>query len=238
MNRLILILVGALLLPSQAPAADDAKPKVHVVQGMWSHHWQIPDALQEKYEVTESFMTSRYGFVTGLKGFPKTREEFFRNDVVVLANIPADAFKLEGPWRNMQPAKDCSVDWIEEFVRQGGSLFLLGGNYSLGVGGQVKGTSLEKLLPMAISENDVRPANPEPPYPEFDLKPVKKHAILTALDWTKTPVTLFYHDVEPKPDAEVLVQAGEAPIMIAGRYGKGRVVVWLATLHGLSLIHI
>ena len=39
MNRLILILVGALLLPSQAPAADDAKPKVHVVQGMWSHHW-------------------------------------------------------------------------------------------------------------------------------------------------------------------------------------------------------
>src|SRR5205823_1656696 len=110
---------------------------------------------------------------------------------------------------------------------------------ALGAGGKLVGTSLEKILPATIHENDIEPAKSVAPYvwrvekaTSIPLEPVGKHAILEGLSFADKPVTQFYHDVKPKADATVLIKAGNVPILIVGTYGKGRVALFTATLHG------
>lgn len=204
--------------------------KVHIAQGMWSQHWNLTDTLLDTCEITESFLCSRYGFVTSLKGFPLEKQELLAHKVLILANIPVDAFAREGTWNAMKEVPGRSSDWVEEFVAQGGGLLVLGGNYSLGTGGgEIEGTAYAKCLPAEIHRGDIVFENQNKPVP---LTPVGEHPILAGVNWDQQPVTLFYHEVTPKPEAQVLVKAGEAPILIAGSYGQGRVVLWTATLHG------
>jgi len=133
----------------------------------------------------------------------------------------------------MQPAAGRSVDWVEQFVREGGGVLVLGGNVSFGMsspGGKINESSMVKWLPAAISDNadiDVKAQNRP-----FTLRPAVKHPILKSVSFADRPITLFYHKVKPKPDAEVILKAGDAPVMIVGTYGKGRVAIFLATLHG------
>ncbi|MDQ2731773.1 MAG: glutamine amidotransferase [Armatimonadota bacterium] len=220
---------------SFAAHADEPAPepvRVHIVEGMWSQHQKLPEALLAlpgRFKVTESTLSSRYGFVCALKGFPLQKEELFKNQVLILANIPADAFPREGSWSNMHEVQGRSVDWVEEFVRAGGGVFVLGGNYSLGTGGKIKGTAFEKFLPADVHENDIDFKMQNVP---VQLVPVGQHAILQGLSWQQKPITLFYHDVKPRPDATVVIKAGDAPIMILGHYGKGKVALFTATLHG------
>src|SRR5579862_1330298 len=39
-------------------AAEERLP-VHIAEGMWSEHWRLPDILGAKYQVSQSFLTSR-----------------------------------------------------------------------------------------------------------------------------------------------------------------------------------
>jgi len=218
------------------PAARQEPIPVHIAEGMWGHHWRLPEALAEppgKYRVTMSFATQRYNWVHALKYFPETKEELFANKVLVLGNINHTAFERKGPWDRMQLVKGRSVDWVEEFVRQGGGLFLLGGNVSLGMSspaGKFNETSLAKVLPAQISdEADIHVETQNRP---VALTPAGSHPILKSLNWQEKPVTLFYHEVKPRPGSTVIIKAGEAPIMILGTYGKGRVALFVATLHG------
>ncbi len=204
--------------------------KVHLAQGMWSQHWKLGEALLDQCEITESFMTSRYGFVCALKGFPLEKEGLMAERVLILANIPTDAFPRQGTWNAIQDAPGRTADWVEEFVAQGGGLFVLGGNYSFGAwGNPTEDTAYAKCLPAEVHEDDVAF---DPQKPPAELTPVGAHPILAGVNWDQKPVTLVYHEVTPRPDAQVLVKAGEAPVLIVGTYGKGRVVVWTATLHG------
>lgn len=204
--------------------------KVHISQGMWSQHQKLPEALLDRCEISESFMTSRYGFVCALRGFPLTKEELLGERVLILANIPVDAFPRQGLWNAMQDVPGRTADWVEEFVAQGGGLFVLGGNYSLGTGGgPMEGSAYAKCLPAEVHQNDIVFENQNKP---VELVPAGPHPILEGLAWDEKPVTLFYHEVVPRPEAQVLVKAGEAPALIAGTYGQGRVVLWTPTLHG------
>jgi uncharacterized membrane protein len=204
--------------------------KVHVAQGMWSQHWKLDEALADQCEITESFMCSRMGFVTSLKGFPMKKEDLLAEKVLILANIPVDAFTREGQYDRMADVPGRTADWVEEFVAQGGGLFVLGGNYSLGTGGgPIAGSAYAKCLPADIHQGDIVFATQDKP---VELTPVGTHPILAGINWDQKPVTLFYHEVAPRPDMQVLVKAGDAPVLIAGTYGKGRVVLWTPTLHG------
>jgi uncharacterized membrane protein len=227
--RRVILAAALLFAVAQGAEAPAGGLKVHVVQGMWSQHWRLPEALKEKYKITESFMCSQYGFATWLKGFPDKKADLISHQVLILANIPADSFATN--------AKGRSDSWIEEFLAQGGGVFVLGGNYSLGTGGNkggksfgdIKGTACERFLPADIHENDIVLEKQNKP---VVLQASGKHPILEGVDWSKRPVTMFYHEVAPRAGAEVLVKAGEAPVLIAGTYQGGRIVLWTATLHG------
>jgi uncharacterized membrane protein len=226
---------------TESKTASRGKPggtRVHIAQGMWSHHWKLPEALEDGCEITESFLTSRYGFVTALKGFPAKKEGLLAQRALILANVPVDAFQREGRWDGMRDVPGRSEAWVEEFLAQGGGVFVLGGNYSFGTGGNHKGgvpsgdlsgTRFEAFLPVVTHAGDIAPEKQNKP---VALTPLGKHPILEGVDWSGKPVTLFYHEVAPKPGTEVLVKAGEAPVLVVGTYKGGRIVVWTATLHG------
>ena len=221
----------ALLLPALACdhlAAED-NPLIHIAEGMWSEHWRLPEILAAKYQVSESFLTSRYGFATALKDFPEKKEDFLKNKVLVMANISADAFARAGSFRGMRDVKGRSVDWVEEFVTNGGGLLVLSGNYSLGIGDKIKATPLEKVLPAEIQEKDIDLEKQNKP---FVFESAAKHQILDGVTFDEKPMTLFFHEVKPKAAATVVIKAGDTPILIAGTYGKGRVILLTATLHG------
>src|SRR5476651_1061799 len=86
-------------------AAGDETPPIHIAEGMWSEHWRLPVILGAKYRLTESFLTSHTGFVTALKGSPEKKEDFLKNKVLVMANIPVDAFTKAGPYDGMRDVK-------------------------------------------------------------------------------------------------------------------------------------
>jgi uncharacterized membrane protein len=149
--------------------------------------------------------------------------------VLVMANISADAFLRAGSFRGMRDVKGRSVDWVEEFVSNGGGLLVLSGNYSLGIGDKIKGTSLEKVLPAEIQEKDIDLEKQNKP---FVFESAAKHPILEGVTFDEKPMTLFFHEVKPRAAATVVIKSGDTPILIAGSYGKGRVILLTATLHG------
>jgi uncharacterized membrane protein len=150
--------------------------------------------------------------------------------VLVMANISTDSFTRAGSFRGgMRDVKGRSIDWVEEFVSTGGGLLLLSGNYSMGMGDKIKGTALEKVLPVEIQDKDIDLEKQNKP---FVFEPGTKHPILEGVSFDDKPMTLFYHQAKPKADAVVLITSGDAPILIVGSYGKGRVMLLTATLHG------
>ncbi|MBM4039996.1 MAG: hypothetical protein FJ290_15945 [Planctomycetes bacterium] len=126
-----------------------------------------------------------------------------RYDLVVLAGLDPVV---------LSPAEQLA---LVAFVERGGALMLLGGSHSFG---NAEGTYLllEPVLPVRILRGlDV----------EVNAMPSgSSHPIARGL-----PTPLGYvskaHPVEPKPDAQVAMKAGELPFVVAGEYGYGRVVV-------------
>lgn len=104
---------------------------------------------------------------------------------------------------------------VAAFVERGGGLMLLGGSHSFG---NAEGTYLllDPVLPVRILRGlDV----------EAGVLPTPSvHPIARGL-----PAPLGYvrkvHPVEPKPGAHVAMRAGDLPLVVAGEFGYGRVVV-------------
>jgi len=208
-----------------APRAQERPGKpiaVHVANGMWSQHWKLTGALARpkgKYAVSESFATQRYNWVHALKYFPEKKEKLQANKVLILGNINFTAFERKGPRTNMQAVPGRSDKWVEQFVKRGGGVLILGGNVSFGLSSPARkfsASSLSKIVPAKVGDEadmDVKTQNRP-----FALTPVGKHPILKSLDWKDRPVTLFYHRVKPTRESTVLVRAGGAPVMILGTY--------------------
>jgi hypothetical protein len=101
------------------------------------------------------------------------------------------------------------------FVERGGGLVLFGGNHSFG---NAEGTylPLDPILPVKILRGLDLEVNAMPR--------LSAHPIARGL-----PEPLGYlskvHPVEPKPGAQVAMHVGDAPLVVTGEYGYGRVVV-------------
>ena len=156
-----------------------------------------------------------------LSGYPEKFEELCKYDAVILINADASWFQLQGRIR------------LRDFVKAGGGLLVLGGNFSLGQG-QFSGTFLEDLLPVTVAETkDVQPS--EKPLP---LKPGKSLAGSLPADLWKDPACLYWrHIVKPKTGANVDLLAGNEPVLFSGGFGKGRVVVFTGTVLGEPVAH-
>ncbi len=145
--------------------------------------------------------------------FPDTPGRLMRYGCVVLGNVPLATLTVD------QRA------WLRGYVRDGGSLLLLGGPYGFGNGGWQDSDLLGDMLPMTMtSMRDLRFVGEKAP---VVLEPAG--ALAKGIVSKQRPMVFWQHLVSPKPDAAVHVTAGGQPVLITGTYGEGRVAVITAT---------
>ena len=157
--------------------------------------------------------------------FPGAAGELAGYDAVVLSDIGANSLLLSPDTFERSAVAPNRLRVIEEFVREGGGLLMIGGYLSFaGIEGKARyhGTPVEAALPVIISGIDdrveepsgVRPEVSQPGHPALDGVPE---------DW---PAVLGYNRVTPRPGAEVLVRCAEDPLVACGEYHGGRSAVF------------
>jgi uncharacterized membrane protein len=146
--------------------------------------------------------------------FPRKWEDLYRCRAVVLNNVPTKAVTIVGTLM------------LKAYLQDGGCVLLMGDTHGLAAGGWDQSV-LAPLLPVTLTTNDrVRPAAP------LVLSPRTDALRGLGLDWAAAPFTQYYHQATLKPGAQVLVAAGDVPLVVAAPVGKGRVVVFLNSVLG------
>jgi uncharacterized membrane protein len=166
-------------------------------------------------------------------GFPKTEEELFSYDGLVIGSVEAGFFSAD------------QLRSIEAFVaRRGGGLLALGGRLSFD-GGKYKGTALEDLLPLSLTGGPVDEENTYAPvYKPFLTGAGQAHPI-TRLNDDRGANQKIWNDLPPisvseallnvKPGATVLLEARKVdgsgaplPLLVQQRYGRGQTLALTA----------
>ncbi len=153
-----------------------------------------------------------------LDEFPATYPELFAHDVVILDNVHAADIGLA---RRIM---------IKDFVQQGGGLLIFGGTFNLSRGLD-HNSHLADLMPIRIEGYDRWAMDVEH---GFALKPepAMEDRFSPRIDWDTAPSAMYVDTSPLKPGADIWLRAGEHPAIVAGQYGKGRVVVVLMNQHG------
>lgn len=169
-----------------------------------------------------------------VSGFPKTEEELFAYDGLVLGSVEA-AFFTTDQLRN-----------IESFVaRRGGGLLALGGRLSFD-SGKYKGTLIDDLLPLQLEGRNVDGAESFAPAYKPQLTGAGQTHPITRLNEDRAISQKTWNELPPisvsevlktvKPGATVLLEAKRAgaapatvPLLVQQRYGRGQTLAFTAT---------
>lgn len=169
-----------------------------------------------------------------VSGFPKTEEELFTYDGLVLGSVEASFFTAD-QLRN-----------IEAFVsRRGGGLLALGGRLSFDEG-KYKGTLIENLLPLVLEGRKVDDSESFAPNYKPQLTSAGLVHPITRLNQDRALSQKTWNDLPPisvseglktaKPGATVLLEAkragassGAVPLLALQRYGRGQTLAFTAT---------
>jgi uncharacterized membrane protein len=170
------------------------------------------------------------------EGFPFTAEELTQYSAIILSDIGANTLLLPpSVWLQGRPVPN-RLKLIRDWAAQGGGLMMIGGYFSFqGIDGRARWrrTPVEDALPVTCQAFDDRIEVPEGFTPEI-LGPAD-HPILRGLgrEW---PLLLGANEVtiRDRPDVEVLARLpdseGGHPLLVTGRYGNGRTVVWTSDI--------
>lgn len=165
-------------------------------------------------------------------GFPKSEEELFSYDGLIIGSVEAGFFSAD-ELRN-----------IEAFVaRRGGGLLALGGRLAFD-GGKFKGTTIEELLPVALTGGPVDDANSFTPAYKPVLTGAGQAHPITRLNDDRAANQKIWNELPPisvsevlsnvKPGASVLLEARRegsgqvAPLLVQQRYGRGQTLALTA----------
>jgi uncharacterized membrane protein len=171
-------------------------------------------------------------------GFPRTEEELFAYDGLMLGSVEAGFFSAE------------QLRAVEAFVaRRGGGLLAVGGRYAFGGGGYA-GTVVADVLPLAPGARAAGAApetNPSANAPVFKAQLTARgasHPItrlsedrqLSQKTWGELPpVSVPEPAAGVKPGATVLLEARRAgggaavPLLAQQRYGRGQALAFAAS---------
>jgi len=162
--------------------------------------------------------TNYHGYGKTLGDFPKRPAEFFRHHVIVITGCRAAALSSE---RQQQ---------LKDWVLKGGGLLVTGGVQGLGRG-KYRGTILEELLPVSVSqEDDFRKT-----LPDAVLTPTAEGSefFKTQPAWQQKPRLFYMHvDLSLKKGAEVLLKSDSHPALVTWQTGEGRAALFAGTVCG------
>jgi len=110
-----------------------------------------------------------------------------------------------------------------DYVAEGGSLVVAGGPYALG-NGEFEDTRFLDVLPANLSGPfDLKWAGKGK---SWDLVATKADdPLLAGVSFEQKPKVFWHHFVTPKADTQVVLTAGDKPVLILGRFGKGKVAL-------------
>jgi uncharacterized membrane protein len=157
-----------------------------------------------------------------LAGFPRTREELFRYQGLILGSVEADFFTPD------------QLSMVRDFVSQrGGGFLMLGGRRAFGAGGY-GGTPVADALPLLVMngppggpmEMSVGPRSSGSSHPITQIRDDES----TSLEaWESLPNVLSAHPrMDTKPGATVVLSGApenggeEVPVLAVQRFGRGR----------------
>ncbi|MBI2200941.1 MAG: hypothetical protein HYU43_03265, partial [Armatimonadetes bacterium] len=197
-----------------------------VLLALGAYHWMYEMAEAIGWaggaSISEAKLNVKGGWFRGAESsmpdLPADFDTIRHLDALVLNNVPAVFMTLRQRYA------------MAKFVEAGGGLLVIGGEWSLDRGG-FQNTLLGDLLPVEL------PA-PSPAgttlYPDgLVLQPTDDLALRDRVDWSAEPRIFCLHHVKPKPDAKILLTAGGQPLVVEGRSGKGRVIVFAGSTMGL-----
>jgi uncharacterized membrane protein len=153
--------------------------------------------------------------------FPATPADLAAYGAVILSDIGANSLLLAPATFERSEAAPNRLASIEQYVRDGGGLLMIGGYLSFaGIEGKARyhETPVEVALPVTIHALDDRAEHPEGVHPAV-IQPA--HPILDGVpdDW---PPLLGYNQLTAKPGADVLARCGPDPLLTVGIHGTGR----------------
>lgn len=166
---------------------------------------------------------------------PGKLEEYLAASVsLIISDVEARCFHLYPSFFDRAKREKHVVSFpdrlqlIKEWIHKGGGLMMLGGWLSFsGVQGRSGwGRSLlADILPVdcLLTEDLVESSA------GFTAEVlVPEHPAVKGLPWHSFPPVFGYNEVVPKPGAEVLVRVKETghPLVVAGEYGEGRMLVY------------
>ena len=159
------------------------------------------------------------------RAFPATPEALSAYGCVILSDIGANTLLLHpDTFARSQPLPN-RLEAIRDYARAGGGLVMVGGYLTFqGIEAKARyhGTPVEEALPVAISPHDDRVEAPSGAKPRVVAA---RHPIVAKMKgaW---PVLLGYSRLTAKSDAEIVVDVGDDPLIVAGKFGKGRAVAF------------
>ena len=166
--------------------------------------------------------------------FPMTQAELGSYAAVLLSDLGSNTLLLHpDTWIHSRPTPN-RLKALRDYVREGGALLMFGGYYSFqGINGGARyhKTPIEEILPVTCLPVDDRVEVPEGFVPVVTGPP--DHPILKGVG-TEWPILLGFNEVVVKDGAEVLATAsaeyGALPLLVTGRYGKGRTLAWTSDI--------
>jgi uncharacterized membrane protein len=161
--------------------------------------------------------------------FPKTIEDLSVYDVVLLSDIGSNTLLLPYDVYMLGKTSPNRLIVLKEWVNQGGALGMCGGYLSFaGLNATAKyfRTPIEDILPVRIHTFDDRVEAPQGIQPKIvDAK----HPIVDGIKGT-WPVLLGLNELELKPEAHLIAQVDDYPLLAVRQVGKGRTLAWASDI--------
>ncbi len=157
--------------------------------------------------------------------FPTDLEQLQAFDVVLLSDIGANTLLLHPDTFERSRRMPNRLSLLQAYVAAGGGLIMVGGYLTFqGIDAKARyaGTPVEAALPVTLLSGDDRVEVPEGATPRvLDLD----HPIVAGLEaiW---PQLLGYNRLRARPEATVVAQVADDPLLVAWEHGRGRAVAF------------
>lgn len=222
---------------------EDANPRILYIEG--EPRWEYGKIRESLYEEKNLHLVSILRSADGKfyrqgvdnadelsAGFPKSDEELFKYDGVVLGSVEATFFTFD------------QLTNIEDFVaKRGGALLALGGSKSFDGGGYVN-TPMADLLPLYLTgqkmsdwETQTFKARPSDRERDNPVARLVEQPEANAKAWDAMPAITIPETLSGvKPGASVVLEAQSVrdsritvPLLAEERYGRGRTMAFTAS---------
>ncbi|SEL56213.1 Uncharacterized membrane protein [Chitinophaga rupis] len=155
---------------------------------------------------------------------------------LIISDVEAKCFHLFPSFFDRAQRKDTVVTFpdrlttIKNWIADGGGLLMLGGWLSFsgafGKGGWGRSSFSNALPVQCLATEDLVESSAG-----FTAELlVPDHPAVKGLSWDTFPPIFGYNEVTAKPQGEVLVRVKETgdPLVVAGEYGKGRILTYMS----------